>query len=236
MSTIRVSGDSSGYYDLTVPSTAGTNTIDLSKLPTTSAKTLAVDAINHTDGTAAITVDSSGRVSRPNTPLVAVRSVNQSYFGTNHNGTTYDITYRSPLPTFTSANRTTLANQGGGTLSFVSYAGGEYAKYVVPITGIYEYTFYGGLKLHSDQAGDWVAMGIYVNNATVDTSGNMDFICAVTQVYNPQDAIDDHQANMSFTLQLSLNASDYIVPAQQSTGQSAFVDTALHGFSLKFLG
>ena len=33
MSTIRVSGDSSGYFDLTVPSAAGTNTIDLSKLP-----------------------------------------------------------------------------------------------------------------------------------------------------------------------------------------------------------
>jgi len=32
MSTIRVSGDSSGYYDLTVPSVAGTNTIDLSKV------------------------------------------------------------------------------------------------------------------------------------------------------------------------------------------------------------
>ena len=31
MSTIRVSGDTSGYFDLTVPSAAGTNTIDLSK-------------------------------------------------------------------------------------------------------------------------------------------------------------------------------------------------------------
>ena len=32
MSTIRISGASSGYFDLTVPSAAGTNTIDLSKL------------------------------------------------------------------------------------------------------------------------------------------------------------------------------------------------------------
>lgn len=68
MSTIRVSGDSSGYYDLTVPSAAGTNTIDLSKLPTTSAKTLAVDAINHTDGTSAMTIDSVGRILQPNKP------------------------------------------------------------------------------------------------------------------------------------------------------------------------
>ena len=65
MSTIRVSGDSSGYFDLTVPSAAGTNTIDLSKLPNTSAKTLAVDAINHTDGTAAITLSSAGVATIP---------------------------------------------------------------------------------------------------------------------------------------------------------------------------
>jgi len=34
MSTIRVSGDTSGYYDLTVPAAAGTNSIDLSTLVT----------------------------------------------------------------------------------------------------------------------------------------------------------------------------------------------------------
>ena len=33
MSTIRLSGTSSGYYDLTVPAAAGTNSIDLSNLP-----------------------------------------------------------------------------------------------------------------------------------------------------------------------------------------------------------
>mgnify|MGYP003653369821 CR=1 FL=1 len=33
MSSIRLSGTSSGYYDLTVPAAAGTNSIDLSKLP-----------------------------------------------------------------------------------------------------------------------------------------------------------------------------------------------------------
>ena len=33
MSTVRLSGSSSGYYDLTVPAVAGTNSIDLSNLP-----------------------------------------------------------------------------------------------------------------------------------------------------------------------------------------------------------
>ena len=37
MSTIRLSGSSSGYYDLTVPAAAGTNSIDLSKLPVLNA-------------------------------------------------------------------------------------------------------------------------------------------------------------------------------------------------------
>ena len=197
---------------------------------------LLVQNIKHTNGSTAATVDASGRISRPNTPLVAVRSTNLSYFGTNHSSTTYDISYRSPLPTFTSGYRTTIANQGGGTLSFESYAGGEYPKYVVPIAGLYEYSFYGGLRMHSNQAGDWVAMGIYVNSATIDSSGNLDFIGSVAQVYNPQDAIDDVQANMSFTLQLSLSANDYIVVAQQSTGESAFADSQSHGFSLKFIG
>ena len=42
MSTIRVSGDTSGYYDLTVPSSAGTNTIDLSKLVVRDANDIAI--------------------------------------------------------------------------------------------------------------------------------------------------------------------------------------------------
>ena len=37
MSSIRLSGSSSGYYDLTVPAAAGTNSIDLSKLPVLAA-------------------------------------------------------------------------------------------------------------------------------------------------------------------------------------------------------
>lgn len=49
MSTIRISGDSSGYYDLTVPSAAGTNTIDLSTLPT--ATNLGTSSITHGSNT-----------------------------------------------------------------------------------------------------------------------------------------------------------------------------------------
>ena len=193
-------------------------------------------AIKHTNDTTAMTIDSAGRAVRPQLPYVAVESTDAARFGTNHNSTTYDISYLSPLPLFSDSVRTIHANQGGGTLTFHDYAGSKYAKYVVPVTGIYEYSFYGGLRLYSDQAGDWVAMGVNINNATIASSGNMDRRVSVAQVYNPQDAVDDVQANMSFTIPLSLNANDYIVPMQQSTGDSGFADTALCGFSLKLIG
>ena len=32
MSSIRISGDTSGYYDLSVPAVAGTNTIELNRV------------------------------------------------------------------------------------------------------------------------------------------------------------------------------------------------------------
>lgn len=41
MSTIRLSGSSSGHYDLTVPAVAGTNSIDLSKLVVRDANDIA---------------------------------------------------------------------------------------------------------------------------------------------------------------------------------------------------
>ena len=67
MSTIRVSGDTSGYFDLTVPSAAGTNTIDLSKLPVKDASNIiSVDGLEHTGGTTAMTIDSAGRMLFPN--------------------------------------------------------------------------------------------------------------------------------------------------------------------------
>jgi len=56
MSTIRVSGDTSGYFDLTVPSAAGTNTIDLSKLPVKDAS----------DNLALTSLDVTGTMRMPN--------------------------------------------------------------------------------------------------------------------------------------------------------------------------
>ena len=49
MSSIRLSGTSSGYYDLTVPAVAGTNSIDLSTLP--SKTNLGTSSITHGSNT-----------------------------------------------------------------------------------------------------------------------------------------------------------------------------------------
>ena len=49
MSSIRLSGTSSGYYDLTVPAVAGTNSIDLSNLP--SKTNLGTSSITHGSNT-----------------------------------------------------------------------------------------------------------------------------------------------------------------------------------------
>ena len=66
MSTIRVSGDTSGYFDLTVPSAAGTNSIDLSKLPVKDGSNIiAVDGLKHTNGTTAMTLASTGVATIP---------------------------------------------------------------------------------------------------------------------------------------------------------------------------
>ena len=79
MSTIRVSGDSSGYFDLTVPSAAGTNSIDLSKLPVKDASNIiSVDGLKHTNGTSGIAITSGGIVTHTKIPMLKVGVTNSS--------------------------------------------------------------------------------------------------------------------------------------------------------------
>tara|TARA_B100000287_G_scaffold168912_1_gene159396 strand:+ start:254 stop:844 length:591 start_codon:yes stop_codon:yes gene_type:complete len=77
MSTIRVSGDSSGYYDLTVPSTAGSNSIDLSKLPVK-------DASNNLTLNGDLTIDGTAT---NNNPAWSVYNTTQTWISTPHQST-----------------------------------------------------------------------------------------------------------------------------------------------------
>lgn len=77
MSTIRVSGDSSGYYDLTVPSTAGSNSIDLSKLPVK-------DASNNLTLNGDLTIDGTAT---NNNPAWSVYNTTNGWITTPHQST-----------------------------------------------------------------------------------------------------------------------------------------------------
>ena len=91
MSTIRVSGDSSGYFDLTVPSAAGTNTIDLSKLPVKDAS----------DNLALTSLDVTGTMRMPNA---------SSDPGSANLGEMYYNTTDNVMKIYTGSQWETLAN------------------------------------------------------------------------------------------------------------------------------
>ena len=184
--------------------------------------TLQVDNIKTSGGTSALTIDSSGRVTTPARPAFRVKTNNASHFGQNHGGTTYDINYLSPLPTFPDANTTTEMNVGGGTLSFETHPagnGGKYLKYVVPVTGIYVFSLAGSLRLQ--QADDFVCTGFSKNTASEAGSGFMDFVCNGSQAYQA-----DAHMNIAGQAVIDLTAGDYIVPYVASVYQ-AYIDNSL---------
>ena len=90
MSSIRLSGSTSGYYDLTVPAAAGTNSIDLSNLATTNT----ANTFNNV-----IAVQNGGFDAR-------LRLQN-----TGAGGTTFDI--YSTMNSFAQGSETLLVNYGG---------------------------------------------------------------------------------------------------------------------------
>ena len=90
MSSIRLSGTSSGYYDLTVPAAAGTNSIDLSNLATTNT----ANTFNNV-----VTVQNGGFDAR-------LRLQN-----TGAGGTTFDM--YSTMNSFAQGSETLLVNYGG---------------------------------------------------------------------------------------------------------------------------
>lgn len=179
---------------------------------------LQVETISHTNNTTGMTIDSSGRVLYPARPMVQVITINTNRFGQDHGATTYDTNYRSPIPTFTSAHRTTQINQGGGTLAFVSHVGGEYLKYTVPITGVYEFGLGGNSRQYSD--GDFIGWGFMKNTVAEASSGNLDFPISAIQGMGSDS--DEFQHNIAGTTLISLNVNDFVVPYIQSSQSSSF--------------
>lgn len=184
--------------------------------------TLQVDNIKNSGGTSALTIDSSGRVTTPARPAFRVKTNNASHFGQNHSGTTYDINYLSPLPTFPNANTTTEMNVGGGTLSFETHPagnGGKYLKYVVPVTGVYIFSMAGSFRLQ--QADDYVCTGFNINTASEASSGFPTHVCNGHQAYQA-----DAHMNIAGQAVIDLTAGDYIVPYVASVHQ-AYIDNSI---------
>ena len=195
--------------------------------------TLKVGTIqDHANSITAISIDSGGRPLLSGQPCVAVQSTNTSKFGDDHSNTVYDISYKAPLPTFTSATTTTQINRGGMTLTFPSYAGGNYAKIVVPVTGVYEYHFYGAVRNHVMT--DWWTHGLEVNNETAHGSNSLTHNLWNFQMNNSSDQNDDEYISANHCGIIALNANDYVVPFVQSVQNINFdVTNNKHGFILR---
>lgn len=166
MSTIRLSGTSSGYYDLTVPAVAGTNSIDLSNLvingqssigigtgsPTnelhfnTDAPVIRCQAAN---GSSGLRVNTTGQASGQ---LFRVQKDNVTQFEIDYNGyrkltnNPSFHSYGSPSRGLTTGNTIyNFVNHSGGGVSYNtgSHYDNTNGRFTAPVTGAY--FFYGGI-------------------------------------------------------------------------------------------
>jgi len=175
-----------------------------------------------TNSTTALSIDTAGRITTPARPAFRVKTDNASHFGQNHGSTTYDTNYLTPIPVFPDANTTTEMNVGGGTLSFETHPagnGGQYLKYVVPVTGVYIFSIAGSLRLQ--QADDFVCTGFSKNTASEAGTGFMDHVCNGYQAYQA-----DVHMPLGGQAVIDLAAGDFIVPYAASVYQ-AYVDNSL---------
>jgi len=150
-------------------------------------------------------------------PAFRVQSNNINSFGTVHGSTTYDVAYRSPLPTFPSASRDEGVNNFG-MLSYASYAGGEYVKAYAPVSGLYEFYFSGALKFRG--GADYVAIGLMKNTTSTSSTGNLSYYFAE---YENTDTNTSEARPTNGTITENLNAGDYMTLYSQSSGNNQFV-------------
>ena len=185
------------------------------------ASELHVDAIKHSGGTSAMTIDSSGRVFQPSKPMFQVKSVDTNSFGTSHSDSHYDITYRSPLPVFINASRTTEINVGF-TIAFASSGGGERLDVTIPVTGVYVLGCRASMTFGI--ADDFIAIGYMVNSVSSDSSGNLDIPLAANQSSSSSDA-NNMQMNFSGSVLRSCTAREVLTAYQQSSSRGSFIAT-----------
>ena len=113
----------------------------------------------------AMKLDHDGVCTVPRQPKFNIRCNTNNTFGQGGN---YNTNYLSPIPTFTSGNRTELTMRAFA-VTYPSYAGGNYPKIVVPVDGFYMFGFAGNYFVQN--SADFIGFGFDVNNESAYSSG-----------------------------------------------------------------
>ena len=143
---------------------------------------LRVDTIQHSNGTTALTIDSSGRVLSPNKPAFQVRgSALQSITSTGNSTVNYD---------------TVIVNVGG------NYSTGN-SRFIAPVAG--NYLFGSNTRIDSlnmSSAADYHRLYFAVNGSATSATYGHSIVSIVTTVAN--------YLTLNITGLISLSTNDYV--------------------------
>tara|TARA_R100000234_G_C4992385_1_gene176172 strand:+ start:70 stop:1494 length:1425 start_codon:yes stop_codon:yes gene_type:complete len=161
----------------------------------------------------AMKLDHDGVCTVPRQPKFNIRCNTTSTFGQGGN---FNTNYLSPIPTFTNSNRTELTMRAF-TVTYPSYAGGNYPKIVVPVDGFYMFGFAGCYFIQNSS--DFVGFGFDVNNEGNSNTGNPPYlISAAHSNTNYYDIVH----NVSGSVGIQLSANDFVVLYQWSSTSGRF--------------
>jgi hypothetical protein len=144
------------------------------------ASELHVDAIKHSGGTSAMTIDSTGRVVTPARPFFHVYVDNSGNNVTSGSG--------NDLVQFDGVT-TNIGSHFNATSSGNGYS------FTAPVAGIYQFNW--NLSIYGISSGNWIRQRVYKNGSSLQIHGYMD-----------SQTTDDQNLNSAFSLLLSAN--DYI--------------------------
>ena len=170
----------------------------------------------------AMKLDHDGVCTVPRQPKFSIRCNTSSTFGVGGN---FNTSYRSPIPTFTNSNRTELTMRAF-SVTYPSYAGGNYPKIVVPVDGFYMFGFAGNYFVQN--SADFIGFGFDVNNEGNYSSGYPPYlICSAHSNNNYYDIVH----NISGNIGIQLSAGDYVVFYQWSSTSGRFDENVhLYGY------
>ena len=158
-------------------------------------------------------LDHDGVCTVPRQPKFNIRCNTNNTFGQGGN---YNTNYLSPIPTFTPGNRTELTMRAF-TVTYPSYAGGNYPKIVVPVDGFYMFGFAGCYFIQNSS--DFVGFGFNVNNEGNSNTGSPTYLISAAQSNNNY---YDIVHNISGSVGIQLSANDFVVLYQWSSTSGRF--------------